>query len=76
MPVDFVIVFPASKPHFGGVDHYYVIACIQERGEYRFMLAHQEHGSFAGEFAENYIVGIQYMPLANNPVLGRELGTH
>jgi hypothetical protein len=53
-----------------------VIACIQKRGKYRFMLAHQEHSSLAGEFAENYIVGIQHMPLADYPVLRGELGTH
>jgi hypothetical protein len=76
MPVDFVVVLPAGKPHFGGVDDHYVIACVQKRGENRLMLAHEEHGGFAGEFAENYIFGIQHMPLANNPVLGGELGTH
>jgi hypothetical protein len=40
------------------------------------MLAHQEHGGFAGEFAEDDIFGIQHMPLARDPILGRELGTH
>jgi hypothetical protein len=76
MPVNLVIVFPAGQPHFGGVNDHYVIACIQERRKRRFMFAHQEHGGFAGELAENYIVGIQHMPLARDPVLGRELGTH
>jgi hypothetical protein len=76
MPVDFVIVLTAGKPHFGGVDDHYVIACIQEWGKRRFMLAHQEHGGFAGKFAEDCIFGVEDMPLARYRILGGELGTH
>jgi hypothetical protein len=40
------------------------------------MLAHQEHGGFAGKFAEDCIFGVEDMPLARYRILGGELGTH
>ena len=76
MAIHLVVFFSAREPDFVGVDDDHVIAGIQKRRVGRFILAHQQHSRFAGELAQDHVLGVDDMPLANNAVLGGELGTH
>ena len=76
MAINFVVFFPAGEMDFGRIDDDHVIACVQKRRVRRLMLAHQQHRRFTGELAQNHVLGVDDMPLANNAVFGGELGTH
>ena len=62
MAVKLLLVLSSGQPDLVGVDHDHVIARIEERRVAGLVLAHQNHGGFAGELAENLVFGVHHVP--------------
>src|ERR1700733_7080272 len=75
-PINLLGVFPARQFDLFGVNHDHMIARIEEGRINRLMFAHQNSRSMAGEFAEDNVIGIDYVPVSFNSRFGREHRTH
>src|SRR6202007_2463082 len=74
--INFIGFFAARNTDLIGIDDDHMIACIQEWRVAWFRLAHQQHSCFTGKLAQNQLLGVNYVPLPHDAILGGELGTH